>query len=322
MKAVVQRHYGGTDQLEVTEVEAPRPGPDEVLVRVRAAAVDRGTWHLMTGLPLVGRPFLGVTRPRTAVIGRDLAGVVEAVGEGVTSFRPGDEVIGTAAGSCAELALVPTKRLARKPSGLTFEEAAALPVSGLTALQAVRDAGRVGPGQQVLVIGASGGVGTYAVQIAAAYGAEVTGVCSGSKSDLVRGLGAARVIDYTREEIDHDGRRYDVVLDIAGNRPLRLLRRVLTDTGTLVIVGGEGGGRWFGGLQRQLGALAWSPFLRQRLTSILNRENGADLEVLADLVEAGSVRPAIDRSFALEEAAEALGQLEAGQVRGKVTLTV
>jgi NADPH:quinone reductase-like Zn-dependent oxidoreductase len=231
----------------------------------------------------------------------------------------GDEVIGTADGSFAELAVVPQGRVARKPTTLSFEEAATLPVSGLTAIQAVRDGGRIQPGDRVLVIGASGGVGSYAVQIAAAYGAEVTGVASGGKADLVRSLGATRVIDYTREDLD-DGTRYDVVLDIAGRRPIRHLRRLLADTGTLVIIGGEGGDRWLGGTHRQIAALALSPFVSQRLTALLSKENADDLDTLAQLVDQGRVRPALERTYALHDAAKAIDHVGAGHARGKVAV--
>jgi NADPH:quinone reductase-like Zn-dependent oxidoreductase len=260
MQAIHQHRYGGSEELTLTEVPNPTPGPHDVVVRVRAAGVDRGTWHLMAGHPYAVRMAFGLRRPKHPVPGRDVAGVVAEVGSQVTTVAVGDEVVGTADGSFAELAVVPQSRLARKPATLSFEEAATLPVSGLTALQAVRDAGRIGAGDRVLVIGASGGVGSYATQIAAAYGADVTGVASGGKADLVRSLGATRVIDYTRDDLD-DGTRYDVVLDIAGLRPIRQVRRLLTVTGTLVIVGGEGGDRWLGGTHRQLAALALSPFV-------------------------------------------------------------
>jgi NADPH:quinone reductase-like Zn-dependent oxidoreductase len=321
MRAVVQHRYGGTEQLHVEEVAAPTPGPDEVLVRVRAAGVDRGTWHLMAGLPLAVRLGFGLRAPRCPVPGRDVAGTVEAVGSEVHDVAVGDEVLGTADGSFAELAVVPRRRLARKPAGLSFEEAAVLPVSGLTALQALR-AGRVRAGDRVLVIGASGGVGTYAVQIAVAQGAEVTGVASGAKADLVRSLGARHVLDHTREEIDAPGERYDVVIDIAGNRPLRLLRRVLAPTASLVVVGGEQGGRWLGGVHRQLAALLVSPFSRRRLVPMLSRESAEDLAALVALTEAGRVRPVLERTYALDEAAKAVDHLAAGHVRGKVALTV
>ena len=320
MRAIHQRRYGGSDQLTLAELPDPVAGPDDVVVRVRAAGVDRGTWHLMTGRPLAVRVAFGLRRPKHPVPGRDVAGIIVDVGERVTTVAVGDEVIGTADGSFAELAVVPQGRVARKPAELSFEEAAVLPVSGLTALQAVRDAGRAKPGDRVLVIGASGGVGSYAVQIATGYGAQVTAVASGSKADLVRSLGAVRVIDYAREPLD-DGTRYDLVLDIAGRRPIRRLRRLLTESGTLVIVGGEGGDRWLGGTHRQLAALALSPFVRQRLTAVLSKESAADLRALADLVERGTVRPALERTFALHEAAKAIDHVAAGHARGKVAVT-
>jgi NADPH:quinone reductase-like Zn-dependent oxidoreductase len=306
----------------MAEVETPALGPRDVLVRVRAAGVDRGTWHLMTGLPYAVRLGFGLRRPKHPVPGRDVAGVVDAVGSEVTGFAVGDQVIGTADGSFAELAVVAQDRLAVKPAGLSWEEAAVLPVSGVTALQAVRDAGRVREGQRVLVIGASGGVGSYAVQLAVAHGAVVTGVASGAKAEMVRSLGAAEVLDYTRGDLDRAGRRYDVIIDIAGNRSLACLRRMLSPTGTLVIVGGEDGGRWIGGVHRQLAAVARSPFARQRHTALLNRENGADLATLADLVEQGRVRPALERAYPLSEAAQAIDHVAVGHVRGKVALTV
>ncbi len=322
MQAVTQHRYGGPEQLALADVPAPVAGPGEVLIRVRAAGVDRGTWHLMTGLPYLVRPMFGLLRPRSPIPGRDVAGVVEAVGAEVARFAVGDEVMGTARGSFAELATVPESRLSRKPACVGFAEAATLPISGLTALQAVRDVGRSAPGQRVLVIGASGGVGAYAVQIAASSGAEVTGACSAAKADLVRSLGARQVIDYARQGLDHHGGGYDLVLDIAGNRPVSQLRRLLTATGTLVIVGGEDGGRWLGGIHRQLGATVLSPFVRQRLTSVVSREHGPDLEVLADLVDRGQLRPVLDRTYTLDEAAKAIDHLAAGHVRGKVALTL
>ncbi|WP_341231734.1 NAD(P)-dependent alcohol dehydrogenase [Nocardioides salarius] len=319
MRAITQHRYGGTETLQLTEIEAPTPGPDEVLVRVRAAGVDRGTWHLMAGQPYAVRLAFGLRRPKFPVVGRDLAGVVDRVGADVTSFAIGDEVIGTANGSYADFAVVPVSRLARKPASLSFEEAATLPVSGATALQAVRQAG-VEAGDRVLVIGASGGVGSYAVQVAAARGAEVTGVASGAKADLVRSLGATDVIDHTREEIDASGRRWDVIIDLAGLRRLSLLRRCLTPQGTLVIAGGEGGDRWLGGTHRQLGAMALSPFVRQRLTSLLSKETAADFATLADMADRGELRPVLERTYALEEAAKAIDHLVDGHVRGKIVV--
>ena len=321
MRAITQHRYGGTETLQLSEIETPTPGPDEVLVRVRAAGVDRGTWHLMAGRPYAVRLAFGLRRPKFPVAGRDVAGVVDRVGADVTSFAIGDEVIGTANGSYADFAVVPVTRLARKPVSLSFEEAAILPVSGATALQAVRRAG-VEAGDRVLVIGASGGVGSYAVQVAAARGAEVTGVASGTKADLVRSLGATRVIDHTREEIDAAGGRWDVIIDVAGLRPLSLLRRCLEPDGTLVIVGGEGGDRWLGGTHRQLAALALNPFTRQRLTALMSKETAADFAELADLADRGGLRPVLERTYALGEAAKAIDHLVAGHVRGKVAVSL
>jgi NADPH:quinone reductase-like Zn-dependent oxidoreductase len=322
MRAIVQDTYGSADVLELREIERPTIGEGEVLVRVHAAGVDRGAWHLMTGQPYLMRiAGFGLRAPRTRVRGREVAGRVEAVGAGVTRFRPGDEVMGTCEGSFAEYAAAREDRLARKPANLAFEQAAAVPVSATTALQALREHGRVQPGQRVLVVGASGGVGTFAVQLAKAFGAEVTGVCSPGKADLVRSLGADRVIDYTREDIVAGGQRYDLILDIGGNRSVSRLRRALTRRGTLVMVGGEGGGRWTG-MDRQLRALAISPFVRQRLRVFVTREHHESLELLAGLIEAGRVTPAVDRTFPLDQAPEAIRCLEAGRVRGKVVVTV
>lgn len=319
MRAITQHRYGGTETLQLTEIDTPTPGPGEVLVRVRAAGVDRGTWHLMAGRPYAVRLAFGLRRPKFPVVGRDVAGVVDRVGDGVTSFAIGDEVIGTADGSYADFAVVPVTRLARKPTSLSFEEAATLPISGGTALQAVRRAG-VEAGDRVLVIGASGGVGSYAVQVAAARGAEVTGVASGAKADLVRSLGATDVIDHTREEIDASGRRWDAIIDLAGLRRLSLLRRCLAPDGTLVIAGGEGGDRWLGGTHRQLGAMAFSPFVRQRLTSLLSKETAADFATLADMADRGELRPVLERTYALEEAAKAIDHLVENHVRGKIVV--
>jgi NADPH:quinone reductase-like Zn-dependent oxidoreductase len=323
MRAVVQEQYGGTETLEVRDIPEPRPGKGEVLVRVHAAGVDRGTWHLMAGLPYPVRLAFGLRRPKYPTPGRALAGVVTALGEGATRFAVGDQVYGAGSGSFAEVARAPEARLAPKPAGLSFEQAAAVPISGHTALQALRDAGRIQAGQRVLVIGASGGVGTYAVQLAAAYGAEVTAVCSTGKIDLMRSLGVRRILDYTRGDIVETAvERYDLVVDLAGNRPLRRLRRLLTPAGTLVLAGGEDGGAWLGGMQRQLAAAALSPFVRQRLTSLLSTEKATDLEVLTGFLESGAIRPALDRTFTLDEAAKAIDHLEAGHARGKVVIAV
>lgn len=323
MKAVVQDAYGSADVLELRDVDTPEVGDDEVLVRVHAAGVDRGVWHLMTGLPyLVRVAGVGVRRPKVKVRGREVAGTVEAVGKDVTRFRPGDEVMGTCYGSFAGYAAASEKRLAPKPANLTFEQAAAVPISGSTALQALRDQGRIEDGDTVLILGASGGVGTFAVQLAKAFGGEVTGVCSTSKVDLVRSLGADHVVDYDRDDPTDGRQRYDLVLDIGGNRPVSRLRRALTARGTLVIVGGEGGGRWLGGMQRQARALVTSPFVRQRLRVFVAREHYEELLVLTELVNTGRLTPVVDRTYPLSEAPEAIRYLEAGHARGKVVISV
>lgn len=324
MKAVVQDVYGSADTLRLADVERPVIGDGEVLVSVRAAGVDPGVWHLMTGLPYLFRLGFGVRRPKVPVRGRDLAGVVEAVGSSVTRFRPGDEVYGvTAFGSFAEFARSRERDLARKPTSLTFEQAAAVPVSGTTALVGLRDVGQVEPGQQVLVIGAAGGVGSFAVQLACAFGAKVTAVCSTAKADLVRTLGADDVIDYSREEVDARGPTFDLILDTAGRRPLSVLRRALTPNGTLAIVGGEGGNRWIGGFDRQI---LWAPlrsaFSSQRLRGVVAEERLDDLEYLTTLIEEGKVLPVIDRTFSLADAPDAIRYLAGGHPAGKVVITV
>jgi NADPH:quinone reductase-like Zn-dependent oxidoreductase len=322
MRAVVQDEYGEADVLRLDRVARPEPGEGQVLVRVHAAGVDRGVWHLMAGLPYPVRlAGYGVRAPKTRVRGSDLAGVVEAVGPGVTRFAVGEEVFGFGEGSFADYVVAPQDKLAPKPAGLTFEQAAAVPVSASTALQAVRDQGAVQPGQRVLVLGASGGVGHVAVQVAKAHGARVTGVCSTAKVDLVRSLGADEVHDYTAGALPEPEHRYDVILDIGGHRPLRTLRRLLAPRGRLVIVGSETGGRWLGGTDRQLRAMAISLFLRQRLGTFMASENAADLAVLTGLVEAGQLAPAVDRTFPLSEVAAAVTYLQQGRVRGKVVVT-
>jgi NADPH:quinone reductase-like Zn-dependent oxidoreductase len=321
MKAIVRDRYGSADVLSVSDVELPGVGDEEVLVRVRAAGLDRGAWHIMAGLPyLIRIAGYGVRRPKTAGLGSELSGVVRAVGANVTGIEPGEAVFGTCSASFAEYASAPLDKLARMPANLSFEQAAAVPVSAVTALQALRDRGRVKSGQRVLIIGASGGVGTFAVQIAKALGAHVTGVSSAAKVDLVRSLGADQVIDYTHADITDDGQRYELVLDIGGNRPLSQLRRVLTREGTLVIVGGEGGGRWTGGIHRQLGAMVVSLFVRQRLGTFIAKENSTDLDALRELIEAGSVTPAVDRVVALDQVPDAIRDLASGHVRGKIVI--
>ncbi|MEA2704380.1 MAG: hypothetical protein QOD63_2325 [Actinomycetota bacterium] len=324
MTAIVQEEYGtaADSVLRLAEIARPTIGDDEVLVRVAAASVDMGTWHCMTGMPYAMRlAGFGVRRPKASNPGRSLAGTVESVGKDVTDFAPGDEVYGTSDGSFAEYARAETGKIAPKPANLTFEQAAAVPVSAVTALQAVRKAG-VRAGHKVLIIGASGGVGTFAVQIAKAFGAEVTGVCSTAKVDMVRALGADHVVDYSQHDFADGEHRYDVILDTGGNRRLSDLRRALTPRGTLMIVGGETGGRWLGGFDRSLRAALLSPLVRQKLGMLASAENSADLTVLRDLIESGNLAPVIDRTYPLSSAAAAVDYVRRGQARGKVVVTV
>ncbi|MFC4467935.1 NAD(P)-dependent alcohol dehydrogenase [Streptomyces xiangluensis] len=322
MKAIVQDAYGSADLLQLRDIDRPVPGDDEVLVEVRAAGVGPEVWHLMTGRPYVARAALGLRKPKNPVRGWDGAGRVEAVGAKVTDFKPGDEVFGNCEGSFAEYACAKAEKLAHKPVNLTFEQAAALPVSGMTALQALSGKSRPEPGQRVLVIGASGGVGTYAVQLATMYGAEVTGVCGPTAADFVRSQGATHVIDYTHEDITDAPHRYDVIIDNAGLRPLPVLRRALTPRGTLVIVGGEGGTGFFGGMSRGLRAVLLSPFITQNLRNLISIARREDLLTLKDLVEKGKITPAIDRTYPLAEAAAAIRHLETGHPQGKLVITV
>ena len=325
MKAIVQDRYGSADALDLREIDRPLVDEKDVLVRVYAAGVDPGVWHLMTGLPYLVRAMgFGLRAPKVPVRGRDLAGIVDAVGSRVIRFRPGDEVYGTCeSGSFAEYATAREQRLVAKPAGLSFEHAAAVPISGVTALQAVRDGGHVVRNSRVMVIGAAGGVGSFAVQIAKSFGASVTGVCSTAKADLVRSLGADAVIDYTREELDRDRIGYDVVIDTAGNRALSLLRRLLTPNGTLVLVGGEhAGGRVLGGFDRQLRAPLVSLFVRRRLRGLIAKENAEDLQTLTGLIGSGAVTPVIDRTYSLADAPEAVRYLADGHAAGKVVVRI
>lgn len=323
MRTVVQNRYGPRpeDVLRLTKTDLPAVGRDEVLVRVHAASVDRGTWHVMSGLPYPIRlAGFGLRRPRYANPGRSLAGTIDTVGADVTGFHRGDEVFGIGTATFAEYATARPGRLAPKPPHLTMEQAAALPVSGLTALQAVRDHGEVSAGQHVLIVGASGGVGSLAVQIAKAFGATVTGVSSTAKLQAVRTLGADPVLDYTREDFA-DGRvRYDVILDVGGNTPLTRLRRALSPRGRLVIVGGETGGRWLGGFDRQLRAQLLSPFLPQQLGTFIAAENAADLAALGELCEAGTLSPAVGRTFPLDDVAAAVRYLLDGKAVGTLVI--
>jgi NADPH:quinone reductase-like Zn-dependent oxidoreductase len=321
MKAIVQEKYGSADVLDLANVDRPVAGDGEVLLRVHAASAFIGDWHIMTGLPYLGRLAFGLRAPKVRVRGQDFAGEIDAVGKDVTRFQPGDEVFGTCNGSFAEYATARQGKIARKPANLTFEQAATIPITGCTALQALRDKGRVQPEQRVLIIGAAGGIGSFAVQLAKAFGAHVTGVCSTSKTELVRSLGADEVIDYTRDDFATTGERYDLILDIAGTRSVSHLRRALAPRGTLVIVGGEGGGRWFGGIDRQLRAQLLSAFVGQKLGTFIAKPNGEDLVVLKELVEAGKVTPVIDRTYGLSEVPEAIRYLEEGHARGKVVIS-
>jgi NADPH:quinone reductase-like Zn-dependent oxidoreductase len=321
MRAVTQDRYGSSEVLRVTRVARPSIAAHEVLVQVHAAGLDRGTEHLMTGKPYAMRLGFGLRRPKNPVPGRDVAGTVAEVGSAVTRFAVGDEVYGVAPGSFAEYAVAREDKLAPKPANLTFAEAAVVPVSAGTALRAVVDVGRLQAGQTVLVLGASGGVGTYAVQLARAFGGRVTGVSSTAKVDLVRSLGADHVIDYTAEDFADAGRRYDLILDIGGTPSLKRLRRALAPRGTVVFVGGEDSGSLIG-MGRQLRGALLSPFLRQRLALLFAKESAADLERLTQLIEAGKVTPSTDRSYPLDEAPEAVRLLESGRVRGKVAITI
>ena len=324
MSAIVQDGYGAAPEtvLRLAQVARPSSGDDGVVVHVAAASVDRGTLHIMTGLPYAIRfAGFGVRAPKASNPGRALAGTVESVGSAVTEFKPGDEVYGSCDGSFAEYARAEVGKLASKPANLSFEEAAVAPISGGTALQAVRKA-NVQPGQKVLIIGASGGVGTFAVQIAKAFGAKVTGVCSTAKMELVRSLGADHVIDYTRDDFTRGGQRYDVILDIGGSRRLSDLRRALTSRGTLLIVGGETNGRWLGGFDRSLRAVLLSVFVRQTLGMLTSSENSEDLGRLRELIEAGKVTSAIDRVYSLRETPDAIRYVSENRAQGKVAIAV
>lgn len=323
MRSIVQDAYGSAEVLVLDEIDRPEVAANEVLVKVAAAGMDRGTWHSMAGKPYLMRVIgFGFRRPKNRVPGLDVAGTVVAAGSDVTRFEPGDEVFGMSRGAFAEYAAVREDKLAHKPASLSFEQAAVVPISGGTALQALRDAGRIEAGQKVLIIGASGGVGTYAVQLAKAFGGEVTGVSSSEKMDLVSSIGAEHVIDYTRVDYLGGAQTYDLILDIGGNSRLSRLRRALTAKGTLVFVGGEEGGALTGGFGRQIRALFVSMFVGQRLTMLVSKERYTDLEALTPLLESGQVTPVMDRTYPLAEVADAMGHLEAGHVRGKIAIII
>jgi NADPH:quinone reductase-like Zn-dependent oxidoreductase len=323
LKAITYHEYGPPDALEFEDVDAPVVKDGEVLVRVRAASVNPRDWHFMRGVPYVMRAQAGMRRPKSSLLGSDVAGQVEAAGTAVTRFHPGDEVLAhVQEGGFAEYAAVPEEALGLKPANLTFEQAAAVPLAGLTALQGLRDQGRVRPGQKVLIIGAAGGVGTFAVQLAKHFGADVTGVCSTRNLDLVRSIGADHVIDYTREDFTQGGQRYDLIFQLAGTRSPSDLRRALTPKGTLLLSSGESDGRWVGPMDRILKALVLAPFVSQRLSSFLAKSTTEDLQVLKELIEAGKVSPVIDRTYPQSEVPEAIRYLEEGHARGKVVVTV
>ena len=320
MRAIVQDRYGPPDVLELREIERPAVGDGDVLVRVRAASVNPQDWHLMRASPFVVRMSgTGLRTPKTPVRGTDAAGQIEEVGRNVARLRPGDEVFGWCEGAFAEYVCADESHFVPKPADLSFEGAATLALAGCTALQGLRDTGALQPGQEVLIIGAGGGVGTFAVQIAKAFGARVTGVCSTTKMDLVRSLGADEVIDYTREDFTRGERRYDLIFQLAGTAPPSACRRALTPNGTLVLSSGEGR---FAGIDRVARALVSSPFVPQRLRAFLTKETTADLLTLAELVEAGKVTPVIDRTYPLSEVPDAIAYLEEGHARGKVVISV
>jgi NADPH:quinone reductase-like Zn-dependent oxidoreductase len=325
MKAIVQDRYGGPDVLEFSDIDQPIPTDNQVLVQVQAAGLHRGDWHLMTGLPYLIRlvvPDLGLRKPKVPVRGMDLAGRVEAVGPKATRFQPGDEVFGWADGAFAEYTVAPEDQLAPTPANLSFEQAAAVPTSGFAALQGVRDSGEIQPGQQVLIIGAAGAVGLFAVQLAKTFGAQVTGVASTTQLELVRSVGADEAIDYTRDEVTDGTRRWDLILDTAGHRSLSQLRRALTPKGTLVIVGSEGRGRWLGGFDRSLRAPVLARLVGQRLRMLASKPGQQDLQTLRELLEAGTLTPVIDRTYPLGDVPEAMRQLVEGHTRGKLVITV
>ncbi len=322
MKAIVRAEYGPPEVLQLTEVATPAPKDDEVLVKVRAASVNPLDWHYLRGTPYVMRLQAGWRKPKVTGLGSDMAGLVGAVGKNVTQFQPGDAVFGACKGAFAEYVCAAECALVLKPASVTFEQAAAVPVAGLTALQGLRDKGRIQSGQRVLINGASGGVGTLAVQIARVFGAEVTGVCSTRNADMVRAIGANQVIDYTHEDFTRSGRRYDLILDCMGNHSLSATRRALTREGTLVLVGGPNKGRWLGPLTGMLKAVVWSRFVSQKLVPFMAHWSKDDLIVLRGFLEAGKVTPVSDRSYPLSDVPEAIRYLQAGHARGKVVITM
>jgi NADPH:quinone reductase-like Zn-dependent oxidoreductase len=322
LKAITYHRYGSPDVLDFEEVDEPVAKDDEVLIGVRAASVNPRDWHFMRGLPYIMRP-IGLRIPKDGGFGSDVAGQVEAVGKAVTRFRRGDEVFAhVLSGGFAEYTCVSEDVLGRKPANLTFEQAAAVPLAALTALQGLRDHGQIQAGQKVLIIGASGGVGTFAVQLGKSFGAEVTGLCSTRNLDLVRSIGADHVIDYTKEDFTQSGQKYDLIFQLAGTRSPSDCRRALTSKGKLILSSGESDGRWIGPLDRIIKAVVLSPFVSQRLGPFEAKRSKEDLQVLKELIESGKVSPVIDRTYPLSETAEAVRYLEEGHARGKVVITV
>src|SRR6202521_87755 len=323
MKAIVYRCYGSPDVLRFEDIEKPTAADNEVLVKVHAASVNPLDWHDMEGTPYIVRLDDGFGKPENPRLGVDFAGTVEAVGKNVKRFKPGDEVFGGRSGAFAEYVTVREERaVALKPSNVSFEQAASVPIAGITALQALRDKGRIQPGQKVLINGASGGVGTFAVQIAKSFGAEVTGVCSTKNVAMVRSLGAAQVIDYTREDFTKGAQRYDLIVDTVGNHPLSEYRRVLNRQGIFVLVGAPNEGRWIGGVAVMIKAMMLSPFVSQQFLPFLAELNQKDLTILGDLMQAGKVTPVIDRRYKLSEVPAAMRYLEEGHARGKVVINL
>jgi NADPH:quinone reductase-like Zn-dependent oxidoreductase len=326
VKAIVRDTYGSADVLELTDIDKPEPGDDEVLLRVHAASVNPADWHILRGLPYIARMQFGLGKPKDRVLGCDVAGHIEAVGNNVTMLQPGEEVFGSpfmhGLGAFAEWVCISEDLLAPKPANLSFEQVAAVPLAALTALQALRDQGRIEPGYKVLIIGASGGVGTFAVQIAKSFDAEVSGVCSTRNLEMVRALGAEHVIDYTQEDFTHSGQKYDLIFQLAGTLSPSECRSALTSNGTLLISSGESEGSWIGPLDRVIKALVLSPFVSQKMASFTVKPNREDLQLLKQFIEDGTITPVIDRTYPLAEVPEAIGYLEEGHAQGKVVISV
>lgn len=321
MKAIVYHSYGSPDVLRYEDIDKPAAGDDQVLIKVRAASVNPYDWHMMRGTPYILRMQAGLRKPKGVRLGTDVAGQVDAVGRSVTQFKPGDEVFGTCRGALAEYAATSESSLVLKPDTVTFEQAASVPVAAFTALQGLRDKGHIQPGQKVLVNGASGGVGTFAVQIAKSFGAEVAGVCSTRNVAMVRSIGADTVIDYTQQDFTRSGQRYDLFLDCVGNRSVSACRRVLRPKGIYIAATGPDG-RWFGPLTHMLKTLVLSRFVSENLTALMAKRSNEDLTTMCELMKAGKVTPVIDKRYRLSEAPEAMRYLETGHARGKVIVTV